>query len=563
MWTVSRKCLAISVAAILLLASLSGCTTTSSPAAAATPAVTPAQTVAQSGQASAAATVAPPPAPVYPMSPVTLTCIWAIVPADIDSLIGGDPNKIPYEIELEKETGVHINFTVTTAEDYDTKMNLLISSNDIPDLFTLPSTYTGGVAKAYQDGLLPDLTQYWDEYAPNYKKVLESNPEWLKLAKTDDGKVLTFEMPQTEDSLVYCGPMIRKDLLDKLGLPVPETIDEWYTALKGFKSLGVKWPFTGMIWFPAFSGDFLSAYKVNGLSDQSSEGNGVYPIDGKMVYGPIQPGFKEYLTTMNKWYTEGLIDPDFITLKDWGVLDTKMSSGDSAATVHFLSRLMRYTTAGQKTDPNFQMVAAPHPVLTKGDTPYMTQRDLALVGGECIYAKSPRLKEAIRYLDYGYSDEGVLLYNFGVKGESYTIDASGNPALTDMVLKDPNPKGWSNVQSMGMYCAVQNIAPTVQTSYFFQQTKLSTPVNKSAVDIWKVGQMPTVYPYSAFTDDEVKVVEKQADVTTYAEEMEAKFIMGTEPLSNFDKYVQAIKDMGIDQIIAAYQSAYDRFQNRK
>ena len=29
--------------------------------------------------------------------------------------------------------------------------------------------------------------------------------------------------------------MIRKDWLDDLGLEVPETIDEWYTALKAFK----------------------------------------------------------------------------------------------------------------------------------------------------------------------------------------------------------------------------------------------------------------------------------------------------------------------------------------
>ena len=38
-----------------------------------------------------------------------------------------------------------------------------------------------------------------------------------------------------------------------------------------------------------------------------------------------------------------------------------------------------------------------------------------------------------------------------------------------------------------------------------------------------------------------------------------KFIMGKEPLDNFDKFVQTLKDMGIDDVLAVEQAAYDRY----
>lgn len=543
-----KKFLLLTIAAALFMTMLAGCGASQKPAG--TSAVT----------TQAASEAAPAETSVYPMKPVTLTKIGIVTPADIDPLIGGDLNKVPFNIEKEKQTGVHIDYVMTTPEDYDTKMNLLITSNDIPDLFSLPSNYTGQQAKAFADGLIPDLNKNWD-LLPNLKAVLDAHPDWMKLAKTDNGEVLIFPMFQPEDALVYFGPQLRKDLLDKLGLAVPETIDEWYNVLTQFKKAGVKWPFVAMDFFPSYGGDFVGAYQAGGTTGTNT---GVYPgLDGKMVYGPMQPGYKDYLTTMNKWYKEGLIDPDFVTLKDWGLMDTKMTTGDSAACVHFLSRITQFTTTGKAKDPNFEMIAAPHPVLKKGDKPYTFQRSSAVGSSSFVYAKSPRVKEALRYMDYGYSPKGQLLINFGIEGESYTIDASGKPLYTDLMTKDPNAKGWSRIQSMGMYAEVQNIAPTVMASEHFIQTKLSIPAAKHAVEVWSNGQISTWFDTSTPNDEEVKVIAKQTDLNTYVDEMTAKFIIGSEPLSNFDKYVERIKQLNVDAIVAAYQSGYDRFNARK
>ena len=55
------------------------------------------------------------------------------------------------------------------------------------------------------------------------------------------------------------------------------------------------------------SGFILSAWDI---------GPSFYQENGVVKYGPIQPGFKEYLTLMNKWYGMGLIDKDFPTRDD-------------------------------------------------------------------------------------------------------------------------------------------------------------------------------------------------------------------------------------------------------
>ena len=52
------------------------------------------------------------------------------------------------------------------------------------------------------------------------------------------------------------------------------------------------------------------------------------------------------------------------------------------------------------------------------------------------------------------------------------------------------------------------------------------------------------------------------EVMTYVQEMQVKFILGIESFDNYDSFIQKIKDMGVDQAINAYQTAYDRYNAR-
>ena len=62
------------------------------------------------------------------------------------------------------------------------------------------------------------------------------------------------------------------------------------------------------------------------------------------------------------------------------------------------------------------------------------------------------------------------------------------------------------------------------------------------------------------TNEEVeKLSSIMADIETCQKEMVTKFILGQTPLSEFYKYIQNMKDMGIDIVIAIKQAQYDRY----
>ena len=99
--------------------------------------------------------------------------------------------------------------------------------------------------------------------------------------------------------LVVQGPIVRKDWLDELGLSMPETIDEWHNVLTQFKEKkGAAAPLAyhdNML----RNGDFIGAYGIK---------MDFFIENGKVVYGPYDKRYKDFLTTFAQWYKEGLID---------------------------------------------------------------------------------------------------------------------------------------------------------------------------------------------------------------------------------------------------------------
>lgn len=53
----------------------------------------------------------------------------------------------------------------------------------------------------------------------------------------------------------------------------------------------------------------------------------------------------------------------------------------------------------------------------------------------------------------------------------------------------------------------------------------------------------------------------EVDLESYVEQMEAKFITGVEPISNWDKYVETINGMGIDRYVEICKDAYDSWKS--
>ncbi|TDF95547.1 hypothetical protein [Paenibacillus piri] len=86
------------------------------------------------------------------------------------------------------------------------------------------------------------------------------------------------------------------------------------------------------------------------------------PASGKLLYGPLQPQYKDYLTTMASWYKKGLIDPEFASTDAKG-LTTKLQNELVGTTYGSLGSIIGNTTTLARTkNPNFSLIGVKPPI---------------------------------------------------------------------------------------------------------------------------------------------------------------------------------------------------------
>ncbi|SEU07963.1 extracellular solute-binding protein [Lacrimispora sphenoides] len=464
---------------------------------------------------------------------------------------------------LQEQTGVTIKFQhpAAGADQAKEQFNLIVADGNLPDIMEWQwvKMYPGGPEKAIKDGVIIPLNDVFDMYCPNLKKYLAENPDVDKMIKTDDGHYFAFPFIRGEDKLRYTvGGFIRQDWLEELGLEVPTTIDEWHTVLTAFKEKkGAEAPISFDWTNFKQSNPFAFAYHVGAANSTWF----IIDDEGKIAFAPAQDGYKDYLMTMNQWYQEGLIDKDIATLNGDQVT-AKMTSDKSGVSVGWAaSRMQLFMTSVQKSNPDYLLVPTPTPTLEKGAAPeygYMENKFPDV--GAAITTSCKNVELAARLLDYGYSEAGHNLFNYGVEGVSYEMK-DGKAVYTDLVMN--NPDGWPLAQSLSKYVRANYNGPFVQDLNYLEQY-LQLPTVKDCPQVWEVANankhtVPNITP----TQEESKELATITnELTTYIDEMTLKFIFGTESFDKWDNYIQTLKDMKLDRALEIENAALERYEAR-
>lgn len=454
--------------------------------------------------------------------------------------------------ELMRRTNTQIEFIHPAPGQETEDFNLMLATKELPDIIERDFLlYKGGPQKAVDDGIIIELDPYLKSDAPNYSKLLKEHPDWDKQVKLDSGKHYTFAFLRGDDSLTYwSGPQIRADLLQKAGLPLPETIGEWEQALKAFQEMGIKYPLsiTGVY----TKGMFIGAYGV------AKE----YYLDGGMVkYGPLQQGYRDFIELFRRWYREGLLDPDFF-MQDAKTLGVKILNGNVGAFIGSAGGDMgRYLRELPSNVPGASLSGTKYAVLQKGDIPRLAQNEFNYVPNNSVSVTTAceNPKDAIRFLDYNYSEEGYMLNNFGIEGVSYVME-NGYPAYTDLITN--NPDGLPMIYAMGQYMASCYGGPFVQDKRYYEQY-LQMPEQREAVALWEQQDTDGRIPAVTFTTAEAAVnATKGSELTAYVDENTLKFITGQLPMEKYDEFQEMIHKLGVQEMLDIYQAALDRYQSR-
>lgn len=454
--------------------------------------------------------------------------------------------------ELQDRLGTELEFIHPPQGQESEKFSIMVASNDLPDIIVYNwMKYPGGPSKAIKENVIIDISKYKDK-AKNLFSYLDTHENVKKLATTDFGEVFSFPYIRGDESLNFSsGLIVRGDWLEELGLEMPETIDEWEAVLTAFKNKkGAAAPFSSNN-----TNMFASAFDTN---------QGYYVENGKVKYGVTDKGFKDYLETMNRWYTNGLIDPSFATL-DSKTIQSNILNDVSGVTVGSIgSGIGNWMSAATGDNPTYSLEGAPVPVPEKGARAKFGNYQLTIPSSTTAFAaittNCKNIEKAVKFLDYGYSEEGQMLYNFGIEGESYDM-VDGYLTYSEEITN--NAEGMSMTTALSNYTLAYSSGPFIQDKRYMEQYA-QLPQQTRAWETWtKTDVADYILPYLFVEDGQMtEYAQIGNDIDTYVSEMVSKFIIGEIPISDYDNMLQGLKQRGLDKILEMKQAAYQRYLDK-
>jgi len=487
--------------------------------------------------------------------PVTFT-IWN--PWDFSrSGTNGNGDSYAYQ-EAERLTGIHIEWYHPAAAEALTNFNLSINSGDYYDSYqSVASYYTGGLDFFVDQGIILDLNDMVQKYAPNYDRVrhLENT---LITTITDAGYLPGVWQIAKTYQWSWLGPLGRTDWLKELGLEIPETYDELHDVLVAFKekknceiplSLGQlgldDWLMAGYdtMYSPNFTGVFIQ-------------------IDGKVKFGPLEPGFKEYIVMLNQWYSEGLVDQEFFTRQTNPAFDTAYASTGKVGVGQSLYTFPDFLPIFA-TEEGYEFNGFKPPVRNHGDkrkikmggAPLTLNKDV--IGTITVDCENPEI--LLQWYDYFFTEEGSILANYGLEGQGFTF-IDGKPKTTELIYADKDGRA---MNAMFPIYAFNQFHPF----WYDWERELSPATSQNVFDTkdrfdgnWvDEYSLPVISPTS---EESAEYSAIMTDINTYLTENVVKFIIGDRPMSELDSFLQAVHTMNIDRAIEIQQNALDRYYAR-
>lgn len=561
------RIIALLLSLLLCLSVFAGCSSSAPAASSATPAATPAPSEAAPATTAAQPSATASAEPVVYELPLTdeeaTFGVWSVSPPPfLKNYLGadGDYNTADSTQYVAEKTGVRINYISVDMFAQTEKFNLMVASGDYPDMVSgLPSLYSGGAEQALSDGVIMDLTDYVNNDMPAYMQAIEKSNTKKELLN-DDGKYLTIS-GINDENVNSRGPTFRKDWLDKLGMAVPTTYDEWYEVGKAFKAnfdCSMAFYFTKSLNPGAtFSGGFdLPGFDITGI------GTHFYQIDGKVQSAYVSDNLKDYLQLLRKWYSEGLLDKDFYSADNGPSAEDDITKGNTGAYFENANFVTQYNTQPDLKAQGFHAVGAPVTVKEKGQVTHFSTSTTGAAGinGLCISSSCENTELLIDFLDWLFTKDGQMISNYGIEGKSYTLDQSGNPQWIEKLY---TTEGSTFMQMSGTYVFAN------MPSYFDASRNDSITLDSDGVEALKLFNegfdgtydMPTSLKMT--TDETTTFYNHITDVDTYAAEYFLKCVTGEADIdATWKDYVAKLDELGLQACIEVKQSSYDRYFTR-
>ena len=457
-------------------------------------------------------------------------------------------------IDLFKEYGINVSYKISgSASDLDTKLNMAIATEDLPDIMQVTASQFQELSEA---GYLADLTEVFETYAsPETKAMYMQDGGIMMQNGYVDGKLVGLALPQGYQDFIPI-VSIRSDWLEECGLDAPKTMDELWNIAKTFKEKNVGGNCSIGIGMTKNVLDLLTP-TIGLLNGYHAYYNVWIEQDGELVNSTIQPEMKEALAALHDKYEEGLIDPEFGTKENAQLMEDVMAGRCGIVVSHYCAPfdLLNAVADGQK----WEFFSVP----SADDDPVLAQFSLAFSGALCVSAACEHPEAMIEMLNIftKYVAEDPQTYNDNaVRNFAYptiTSAISGNndihkeylEFLETGVTPVTTTQGYeSTVEAAEKYRLNQDIDGYTMWGVFGPEgteVQVSKAIENNA------------YMIDAFTGaPTASMIEYSSVLKTLTEQIVTDIICGVKSVDAFDAFVESWKLNGGDAIAAEVNAWY-------
>lgn len=484
----------------------------------------------------------------------TYYTIWMPVAPFIAEFIDDMNEEITVINEMAKRTNMHFEWTTCHADVEEEKFNLMVVAGDYLDVIGTMHHYSTGIDGAIEDEVIIDLTDLIMEYCPNYWNAINRDESTFRQLKTTEGNMGVFAQLLKEAGTENMGNVVRQDWLDEAGLDRPNTLEELHNVLTVFKNEHNAYMYIQTSGFDESIGNTFNV------------GTGLFMLkDYDFVCTYDQPEFKDYVKTMAQWYSEGLFSEDFYNDTNVGEIRQEFANdmcGIVNTSASGISDIYDYCTIDGS---NMRVTALPQMLANDGE-PTKMGSPKNLIKNAAVWSIStncdPSKYEALcKMVEYCFSDEGDLLTNWGLEGDAFVYDEEGNPQWTDKITNDPGGRPFIFTSSFyaGGVGSVYfpNVVDMSKTFYAF------TDDEWEAMDIFKTSYATEgwyIPSWATMTlEENEEYANYQTEMETYTESMLLQFVCGELDIdANWDQFLDTVHSMNYDRMYEMQYEVYRR-----
>lgn len=485
---------------------------------------------------------------------------------------------------MEERTGLHINWKTIPEQAEKEKLNLVLASGDYPDVF-FGCGFNDDMLTQYgsEEQLIIPLNDLIKNHMPNLKKILDSTPGAWASITSPDGNI--YGLPSFNECY-HCENSnkvwVYKPFLDKLGLDMPTTTEEFEQMLLAFKNndpngngKADEVPFAASTrnWHGTADLFLLNSFIYTDIDSYinatSSAHQGFYLDNGTIKTVVNTEKYRDGLRYLNKLYNEGLIFPGSFTQDGPQLVQLVEGSDDPIVGVTAGGWGGTFSSFGSERYKNYRALAPLKGPNGEQNTP--TYLQVPMVGRFVISTKCSNPEAAVEWADYLYSMEGTLNARNGIEGESWRwaeegeLGLDGKPAIWKELKTfndtDPQNESFIEVGPRALTSKFRLGAATNQDVDLFASEGLEKMLFEETLNKYRPYSRPEkTMPPIKFLPEEVQEYSTiKTEYANFVRQSLVKFIVGDMDIEkDWNNYVSDLEKMNQQSLLDIYQKAYDR-----